>query len=179
MSGAQTAIGRRWLRDVRRSSPTARRTPAHRGRRHRPLFQSADGGHRRDARRSRLRYRSALSTADCRGGCCLALHAELASRRRRGRRSVRIRPTDRQRILRALEVLEATGRSRSPSGSGRRTRPRSSAERGCCVLRHRAAARRHSTSASTERFDRMVVGGGHRRGRGVACAWTSIRRCRS
>ncbi len=76
-------------------------------RRHRALFQGADGGARRHTADSGRRSARACARGWRREGV-EALHAELA--RRDPVTAARLMPRDRSRILRALEVIEATGR---------------------------------------------------------------------
>ena len=146
----------RWLRDVARRAATRRAPPAAADprRRHRALFQGAD---RRGS--PRCRRSPATSARDVRGAparprASRALHAELLARD--PATAHRLMPSDRSRIARALEVLEATGRSltdwhrdgHAAADRSRRARPRSSStcERSELVRAHR---RRASTRCST------------------------------
>jgi tRNA dimethylallyltransferase len=83
-----------------------------------------------------------------------ALHEELA--RRDGKEAMRVRPSDGQRIVRALEVLQSTGRPLAQWHEGTGSGFLQSAS----VLRlYLSPPRRNLYAAIDERFDRMVAAG--------------------
>ena len=140
-----------WLRDVHaladeRHASTARAADLRR--RHRPLFPRAGRRHLGNARHSahvRDRWRYEL---DERGRG--KLHRILMREDPDGR-DARCKPADGQRIVRALEVLEASGRSILDWQA--RARPAADRPRQRAVHRHRAGPRRarraHRRRAST------------------------------
>ena len=99
----------RWCGDARAALAEAQRAGprADPGRRHRALFQGADAGACGGAADAAGDPRRGARRAASEGAA--ALHAELA--RRDPAMAQRLMPGDRTRIARALEVLEATGRS--------------------------------------------------------------------
>ena len=108
-----------WLDDVAAILVEARAEsrPADRRRRYRPLLQGTDRGTGRHPRRSRRRARGCTGGSDGIDGP--TLHARLAAVDPED--AAAIRPSDRSRIIRALEVFAASGRSlaawkRSASG---------------------------------------------------------------
>jgi tRNA dimethylallyltransferase len=92
-----------------------------------------------------------------------ALHAELA--RRDPAMAARLSPADAQRVVRALEVLDATGRSLSSWQAERRAPLMPPAEAETLVI---APDRAVLHERIAERFRRMVVGGGLDEARAVA-----------
>ena len=107
--GAGTLFGRPLARrrrlGPRRSAGAI--ADVHRGRRHRPLFQGVDGGPGDDPGGSGGSAQP-YPRGKCRPG---GRGAPPSPGRPRSRGCRRIRPSDRARIVRALEVFEATGRS--------------------------------------------------------------------
>ena len=148
-----------------------RRPPADRGRRHRAL--SAGAATRASPRSRRSRRRSGTRPIElyrALGGA--AFRERLAQLDPEA--AARLPPGDRQRLVRAFEVVRATG---MPIGDWQRRRAEPAPYRFATILLH-AAARRRFTPPATRRFDADDRGRRARRGGGAGRARSRRPICR-